>query len=101
MLADVEACDLYVGIFAGPCRLAQRSLEAGADVLAWLREGESDRLLAAVNFATEPAPLRLGLDLDLAPKATLVVSTDPDRSEDSVDQDRFTLGPSEGVLLRL
>jgi alpha-glucosidase len=79
----------------------QRCVEAGADVLAWLREGESDRLLAAVNFATEPAPLRLGLDLDLAPKATLVVSTDPDRSEDSVDQDRFTLGPSEGVLLRL
>jgi hypothetical protein len=58
-LADVEACDLYVGIFAGPCRLAQRSLEAGADVLAWLREDGGDRLLAAMNFATVPVPLRL------------------------------------------
>ena len=77
----------------------QRCVEAGADVLAWLREGESDRLLAAVNFATEPVPLRLALDL--APNATLVVSTDSDRTEDSVDHHRFTLGPSEGVLLRL
>ena len=77
----------------------QRCVEAGADVLAWLREGESDRVLAAVNFATEPVPLRLALDL--APNATLVVSTDSDRTEDSVDHHRFTLGPSEGVLLRL
>jgi alpha-glucosidase len=77
----------------------QRCVEAGADVLAWLREGESDRLLAAVNFATAPAPLRLSLDLPRT--ATLVVSTDPDRTEDSVDHHRFTLGPSEGVLLRL
>jgi hypothetical protein len=29
------------------------------------------------------------------------VSTDSDRTEDSVDHHRFTLGPSEGVLLRL
>jgi alpha-glucosidase len=68
-------------------------------VLAWLREGDGDRLLAAVNFATAPAPLRLGLDLPRT--ATLVVSTDPDRTDDGVDHHRFTLGPSEGVLLRL
>jgi hypothetical protein len=29
------------------------------------------------------------------------VSTDPDRTDDGVDHHRFTLGPSEGVLLRL
>jgi hypothetical protein len=76
-LADVEACDLYVGIFAGPCRLAQRSLEAGADVLAWLREDGGDRLLAAMNFATVPMPLRLPAGLPR--RAILLLSTDPDR----------------------
>jgi Domain of unknown function (DUF4062) len=96
-LADVEACDLYVGIFAGPCRLAQRSLEAGADVLAWLREDGGDRLLAAMNFATVPVPLRLPAGLPR--RAILLLSTDPDRADGDVDLDGFTLGSSEAVLL--
>ena len=33
---------------------AQLPLDAGRDVLAWIREGDGDRWLAALNFATEP-----------------------------------------------
>ncbi|HZD02661.1 MAG TPA: alpha-amylase family glycosyl hydrolase [Actinomycetes bacterium] len=77
---------------------AQRSLEAGAGVLAWLREDEGERLLAAVNFAAVLAPLRLPAELPR--RATLLISTDPDRA-DGVDLNGFALGPSEAVLLRL
>jgi alpha-glucosidase len=76
-------------------------VEAGADVLAWLREGDGDRLLAAVNFATGPVPLRLDPDLDLPRRAALEVSTDPDRADGDVDLHGFALQASEGVLLRL
>jgi alpha-glucosidase len=66
--------------------------------MAWLREDDGDRLLAAVNFATVPAPL--ALRGERRGRAPLVVSTDPSRSDDYVDLDAFTLRPSEGVLLK-
>jgi alpha-glucosidase len=65
-------------------------LDAGDDVLAWIREEGGERVLAAVNFASTPSPL------DAAEGATLILSTDPGRREAGV-----TLAPSEGVLLRL
>ena len=68
-------------------------------MLAWLREDEGDRLLAAVNFAVVPSRLAVRRELR-ADRATLVLSTDPDRAEGEVDVDRLTLGPSEAVLLR-
>jgi len=74
-------------------------LEAGHDVLAWLREGEDDRVLAAVNFAAVAVPLRL--PLEFARVATLLLSTAPERTEAEVDLTAFDLGPSEAVLLRL
>jgi alpha-glucosidase len=77
----------------------QHSLDAGVDVLAWLREGDSDRLLAAVNFMVTPAPL--DLTAELPSRATLIVSTDPDRACGDVDLNAFTLQPSEGIILRL
>jgi alpha-glucosidase len=61
----------------------QRRLEAGPDVLAWVRDEE---LLVAVNFAGEPRPLEL--------KGELLVSSDPDRAGDG-------LGPHEAVIARL
>ncbi len=70
---------------------SQRTLEAGADVLAWVREAEGERLLAAVNFAAAPRPVAYG--------GTLLVSSDPDRSEGEVDN--IVLGPDEAVVLRL
>jgi alpha-glucosidase len=77
----------------------QRMLETGSDVLAWLREGDGDRLLAAINFDAAPAPLPV--PAGLPSRATLLVSTDPDRAGADVDLAGFTLGPSEAVLVRL
>jgi alpha-glucosidase len=69
----------------------QTSFEAGDDVLAWTREAEGDRLVAAVNFAAEEVPV------DLPAGAELVVSTDPHREVGPVT----ALRPSEAVILRL
>jgi alpha-glucosidase len=77
---------------------AQRLLDAGPDILAWIREDGQDRLLAAVNFTPRPLTLPLpGEGLD----ATLVLSTDADRSKHEPDARGITLGPSEAVLLRI
>ena len=75
---------------------AQLPLDAGRDVLAWIREGDGDRWLAALNFATEPTSFAVDEHA-----ATLAVSTDPDRPEGSVDPRAIALGGSEAVLLRL
>ena len=64
----------------------QRFLDAGRDVLAWVR---GDALVAAINFGVVPAPI----DLD----GLLVLSTDPDRQDGPVD----VLAPGEGVIVRL
>ena len=72
---------------------AQRSLEAGADVLAWLREEDGDRLLALVNFTGAEAAAELPAGLD--GRATVVLATDPDRAEGELSLRELTLGPSE------
>ena len=50
---------------------------AGPAVLAWRREDDHERVLAAVNFAPEALPL--GLEPDEGAEATLLLSSDPDR----------------------
>jgi alpha-glucosidase len=75
---------------------AQRMLDAGDSVLAWLREDADDRLLVALNFATDDMALRLPAE------ATLVLSTDPDRAEGELPPAGvLELGPEEAVVLRL
>ena len=71
---------------------AQRTLDAGQDVLAWVREESGERVLAAVNFGSSPAPLPLD-----AP-ATLLLSSDPDRREGDAG---LELRPREAVLVSL
>ena len=71
---------------------AQRTLDAGQDVLAWVREESGERVLAAVNFGAGPAPLPLD-----AP-ATLLLSSDPDRREGDAG---LELRPREAVLVSL
>jgi alpha-glucosidase len=61
----------------------QRTVEAGPDVLAWLRD---EQILAAVNFSAEPRPL--------PGQGTVLVSSDPERTGDG-------LGPYEAVIGRL
>jgi alpha-glucosidase len=84
---------------------AQRTLDAGPDVLAWLREDDDGRFLVAVNFATEPRDLDLPAELPTV--GTIVVGTHPDRAGadgqagDRVDLRRLSLAPAEALLLQL
>jgi alpha-glucosidase len=71
---------------------SQRIVDAGADVLCWVREHDGDRMIAAINFATEP--VAVGLPAGLA-HGELVLSTDPMRAGGEL-----VLGAAEGVLLR-
>ena len=61
----------------------QRTVEAGPDVLAWLRD---ERILVAVNFAGEPRPLERARDAARVER--------PGRH-------RRRLGPHEAVIVRL
>jgi alpha-glucosidase len=68
---------------------ARRPVEdAPPDVLAWVREDGDERILAAVNFGTEP------VTIDAA--GELLVSSDPDRPPGAVRE----LAPGEAVLVR-
>jgi alpha-glucosidase len=73
-------------------------LEAGADILAWVRDHDDDRIVTAVNFSDTPTRLRITTELRVP--ATLLLSTDPDRPTGPLDLDDFALGPTEAVLLR-
>src|SRR4051812_28713050 len=55
------------------------------------------RIVAAVNFTAEP--LTLGVPDGQPERATLVMSTDPDRAVGDADLRRFVLLPNEAVLL--
>jgi alpha-glucosidase len=78
----------------------QRSLDAGDDLLAWVRTGDAgDELLAIVNFATGERALRR--PAELPERARLELSTDPGRSEGELVLDDLRLAPGEGVLLRV
>jgi alpha-glucosidase len=74
----------------------QRMLDTSNGVLAWQRADADDQLLTAVNFDAADATLPLPAD------ATLLLSTDPDRTEGAVQPaGTLQLGPAAGVLLRL
>jgi alpha-glucosidase len=66
----------------------QQTFEAGADVLAWLREHDGVRIVAAVNFAAGPRRVHA-----LPADAELMLTTGP-------AFENATLGPGEGVILR-
>jgi alpha-glucosidase len=74
----------------------QRMLDTSNGVLAWQRADADDQLLTAVNFDAADATLPLPAD------ATLLLSTDPDRTEGAVQPaGTLQLGPEEAVVLRL
>jgi alpha-glucosidase len=77
----------------------QRLLDAGPDVLAWLRTSRSERLLVAVNFGAEPRRLSTGGLPD--DRCSLLLSTDPGRDEQAGRLSSVVLEPNEGVLLQL
>ena len=77
----------------------QRSLEAGNDLLAWLRVANPDRMLAVVNFAAETR--RFIAPSDLPPQARLEISSDPGRHCGEVTLDELELRPFEAIVARL
>jgi alpha-glucosidase len=80
-------------------RGGQRMLDAGADVLAWLREDGGERVLAAVNFAPEERPLPVLPELGGG--ARLLLSSRADRMSAEGARPDALLGRSEAVLIRL
>jgi alpha-glucosidase len=74
----------------------QRSLEAGQDLLAWLRVGEGERLLAVVNFAE--CDRRFACAPDLPATARLAISTDPRRPNGDLALRDLTLAPCEALV---
>ena len=66
----------------------QHTFEAGPDVLAWLREHDDERIVAAVNFAAEPRRVHA-----LPADAELLLSTTPTFGG-------AMLAPGQGVILR-
>jgi alpha-glucosidase len=78
---------------------SQVPVDAGPDVLAWIREDGRGRLLAAVNFASTPVPLRIA-DGD-ASRARVLLSSEPDRPGGETDLAELTLAGTEALLLEL
>ena len=80
---------------------AQRSLDAGPDLLAYTREHRDERLLVVLSFSA--APRRLDAPgAGLSGSAQVELSTDPDRPPgQEVDLLALELHPDEGMLLRL
>src|SRR3954470_13528098 len=66
---------------------AQRTVDLGEDVLAWLREDGGARLLCAVNFAPVAVAVEVG--------GSLLLSTDPERGDGEVRE----LRAGEGVIV--
>src|SRR4051794_24639983 len=79
----------------------QRTIAAGADLLAWLRLGaDGAAVLAVVNFAAQERAF--ARPADLPAQGALLLSTDPGRAEGgATDLDGLRLAPGEGVLIDL
>jgi alpha-glucosidase len=82
----------------------QRSIDAGDDLLAWVRIGADGReLLAIVNFAAAERPF--SCPPDLPGSGRLVLSTDPERragdAHGELELETLRLAPSEGLLIVL
>jgi alpha-glucosidase len=77
-----------------------RSLpDAPESLYAYLREAPEERLLVALNFGGEP--VRWTTPDELGDDATVELSTDPDRHPGPIRLADLTIGPNEGLVLRL
>jgi alpha-glucosidase len=72
---------------------AQTMLDAGAEVLAWVREHDGEQLLAAVNFGGSPAPLTT------VAAHECLLSTDPTRTSEI--RSPFVLSGEEALIARV
>jgi alpha-glucosidase len=80
---------------------AQRTLDVGEDLLAWLRIGDDgEALLAVINFAAGERTLRRPDELPAVGR--LELSTDASRTgEERLPLDGLGLRPAEGLLFHL
>ena len=80
----------------------QEMLDAGPDVLAWVREGGGEHWLVAIAMSLRDQATTISLrDHATGGRGELVVSTDPDRKPGPVGPDGVELRMDEGVLIRL
>ena len=77
----------------------QRMVPSGEDVIAWVREGGGERLLVAINMSSDRVTCAVA-EPGAGP-GRLELSTAPDRPGGAVDPRALTLGPDEGVIVRL
>jgi alpha-glucosidase len=83
-----------------PCFTAggHRSIDAGGGIFGFMRETKDAAILVLINFESESC--RVG-DHDVAASGWLELSTDPGRDLGRVDPREITLGPTEGILVRI
>jgi alpha-glucosidase len=77
---------------------AQRSVEAAANVVCFVRELDQERLLVALNFSSRRTPA--GIAEDIGAAGLIELSTHPGRTGMEVDARNLVLEPDEGVILR-
>jgi alpha-glucosidase len=78
----------------------QRSVDAGEDLLAWLRIGDGgQRLLTLVNFADDERAVHI--PHDLPERGRLEISTDPSRDSGVLLFADLRLAPVEALVVRL
>jgi alpha-glucosidase len=80
-------------------RGSERLVDAGPDILAWVREDGTDRVLVLINFAD--APRAVSVPSGVAPAGTTILSTWPGRPGGETDLASLDLAAAEGVLLQL
>jgi glycosidase len=79
---------------------AYRAVEGGEDVFTYVRAGNGERLLVALNFA--PEARRLGLaEVEGTDAGRVELSTHAQRTPGPVALRALVLRPDEGVVLRL
>jgi alpha-glucosidase len=79
---------------------AQHSIDAAPGLFCFLREGNDERVLVALNFSSNEKPLELGEDLG-AGGAVIELSTSNERALGPVELASLALTPDEGLVVSL
>jgi alpha-glucosidase len=77
-----------------------RSLGAGGELYAYVREVPDERLLVVLNFGDDRASYD-GSAAGLGDGGDVLISTDPQRRTGTVELQLLDLAPAEGVVVRL
>jgi hypothetical protein len=65
-------------------------------------DGPAEAMLIAVNFSPRALTVKIPTTIPTHGRTgTLILSTDPQRRQETWSADRFQLGPDEGIVVRL